>query len=259
MTYKTILVEDDGPVRWVTLNRPEAGNTFTLELLHEMKHALERSRVDDKTRVLVITGAGDKFFCLGGDKSGLPDTHTYRGVLPVVDVYELIEKHPKPVIASVNGFAVGGGHVLQVVCDISIAKESAIFRQVGPLMGSFDAGYGTWYLEDTVGKKRAKEIWFLNEKLTATQALSFGLINRVVPDHQLREATRELALTVAQRGSQALAVVKSSFAARSAGASGLSRMAHDLLLRYYLESEEAKELARSFSAHEPANPQAFGH
>ena len=109
-------------------------------------------------------------------------------MLPTLEIYESIERLQKPVIASVNGFAVGGGHVLQVVCDLTIAKESAVFRQVGPMMGSFDAGYGTWYLEDLVGKKKAKEIWFLNEKLTAKEALDLGLINKVVPDDQLRES-----------------------------------------------------------------------
>ena len=116
----------------------------------------------------------------------MEDTLLYAGVLPTLEIYESIERLQKPVIASVNGFAVGGGQVLQVVCDLTIAKESAVFRQVGPMMGSFDAGYGTWYLEDLVGKKKAKEMWFLNPKLTAREALELGLINKVVPDDKLR-------------------------------------------------------------------------
>ena len=142
-------------------------------------------RRETRTRVLVITGAGDRFFCIGGRKEGMEDTLLYAGVLPTLDMYESIERLQKPVIASVNGYAVGGGNVLQVMCDITIAKESAVFRQVGPMMGSFDAGFGTWYLEDLVGKKKAKEIWFRNPRMTAREALELGLINQVVPDDEL--------------------------------------------------------------------------
>ncbi len=123
---------------------------------------------------MVLTGAGDKFFCIGGRKEGMEDTTLYAGTLPTLEMYEAIEKLQKPVIASVNGFAVGGGNVLQMLCDCTIAKESAVFRQVGPMMGCFDAGYGTWYLEDLVGKKRAKEIWFRNPKITAQRSAGDG-------------------------------------------------------------------------------------
>jgi naphthoate synthase len=149
--------------------------------------------------------------------------------------------------------------VLQVVCDLTVAKESAIFRQVGPAMGSFDAGYGTWYLEDLVGRKRAKEIWFLNDKLTAAQALGYGLINRVVPDERLEAETMELAAAISERGSQALAAVKASFAARSSGVAGFSRLAHDHLLRYYLETRESHELGKAFAERRPADAEEFGH
>ena len=124
-------------------------------------------------------------------------TTLYAGVLPTLEMYEAIDRIQKPVIASVNGFAVGGGKVLQVVCDLTIAKQSAVFRQVGPMMGSFDAGYGTWYLEDLVGKKKAKEMWFLNPKMSADEALAIGLINKVVPDDKLKEETRKFALEIA--------------------------------------------------------------
>src|SRR5437588_5262875 len=129
-------------------------------------------------------------------------------------MYESIERLQKPVTASVNGYAVGGGNVLQVMCDITIAKESAIFRQVGPMMGSFDAGYGTWYLEDLIGKKKAKELWFRNPKLSAQEALDLGLVNKVVPDGDLARATMEMALEISERGSYALAAVKAAFLAR---------------------------------------------
>ncbi|HEX2216100.1 MAG TPA: enoyl-CoA hydratase-related protein, partial [Xanthobacteraceae bacterium] len=186
------------------------------------------------------------------------ETTLYAGVLPTLEMYEAIDRLQKPVIASVNGFAVGGGNVLQMVCDLTIAKQSAVFRQVGPMMGSFDAGYGTWYLEDLVGKKKAKEIWYRNPKMSADEALALGLINKVVPDDKLKEETREFALEVAERGSFALASVKAAFNARHGGVSGLARMAHDLLLRSYLESEESHELASAFREKRTPDPAKFG-
>ena len=173
-------------------------------------------------------------------------------------MYEAIDRLPKPVIARVNGFAVGGGNVLQVVCDLTIAKESAVFRQVGPMMGSFDAGYGTWYLEDLVGKKKAKEIWYRNPKITAQEALDMGMINKVVPDDRLREETRAMALEIAERGPFALAAIKGAFNARHGGVGGLSRVTHDLLLRSYLESEESKELSQAFAGKRKPDSSKFG-
>ncbi len=258
-SYKTILYAEDGPVGTITLNRPQDGNMFTPEMCLEIRDCINEIRRETRTRVLVLTGAGDRFFCIGGRKEGMPHTMLYAGVLPVLDMYESIERLQKPVIASVNGFAVGGGHVLHMVCDLTIAKESAVFRQVGPMMGSFDAGFGTWYLEDLVGKKKAKEIWFTNPKMSAAEALSLGLINKVVPDAELATATRQLALEICKRGPFALASIKTAFLARHGGVAGLSRMAHDLLLRPYLETDESKELARSFAAKTDPDPGAFGH
>jgi naphthoate synthase len=256
-TYANLIIEDQGPVTWITLNRPDHGNSLTPESLRELKDALDRTRADRTSRVIVLTGSGDRFFCVGGEKTGpLSDLH-YGTVMPIIDVYQLIEQHPKPIIACVNGYAVGGGNVLQMVCDLTIAKASAIFRQVGPLVGSFDAGFGTWYLEDLIGRKRAKEMWFLNEKLTASRALEIGLINRVVPDEQLGVETQRMAEEIAQRGSQALAAVKLSFGARTGGVAGFSRISHDLLLRYYLESEESRELQSAFRDDRPADPARF--
>jgi naphthoate synthase len=256
--YKTILYSEDGPVGTITLNRPQDGNMFTQEMCLEVRDCINEIRRETRTRAVVLTGAGDRFFCIGGRKEGMPDTLLYAGVLPVLDMYESIERLQKPVIASVNGFAVGGGNVLQMLCDLTIAKESAVFRQVGPMMGSFDAGFGTWYLEDLVGKKRAKEIWMLNPKLTAAEALQLGLINKVVPDAQLAAATRELALEVCKRGPFALASIKTAFLARHGGVAGLSRMAHDLLLRPYLDTKESKELGRAFRERTDPDPDTFG-
>jgi naphthoate synthase len=259
MSYETILYREDGPLGWLTLNRPEDGNMFTAAMCHEIRDCIDAVRRETRTRVLVITGAGEKFFCIGGRKDGLEDTTLYAGMLPTLEIYESIERLQKPVIASVNGYAVGGGQVLQVMCDLTIAKESAVFRQVGPMMGSFDAGYGTWYLEDLVGKKKAKEIWFTNPRLTAREALAIGLVNRVVPDDRLQDETRKLALEVAERGAFALASIKAAFTARHGGVSGLARLSHDLLLRLYLDTDESQELGEAFRGKRSPDPDRFGH
>ena len=258
MKFSEILYEEDGPIGRLTLNRPDDGNMFTPIMCHEVRDCINEIRRETRTRVVVLTGSGDKFFCIGGRKEGMQDTNLYAGVLPTLEMYESIDRLQKPVIASVNGFAVGGGNVLQMVCDLTIAKEGAVFRQVGPMMGSFDAGYGTWYLEDLVGKKRAKEMWYTNKKINAQEALAMGLINRVVPDSELAGETTSFAMEVAGRGSVALASIKASFNARHGGVGGLSRLAHDLLLRQYLNTEESKELRDSFADRRSPDPEKFG-
>jgi naphthoate synthase len=258
LAFETILYAEDGPIGTITLNRPNDGNMFTAQMCHEIRDCIETIRRETRTRVIVLTGAGDRFFCIGGRKEGMEDTNLYAGVLPTLEMYEAIDRVQKPVIASVNGFAVGGGNVLQMVCDLTIAKQSAVFRQVGPMMGSFDAGYGTWYLEDLVGKKKAKEIWYRNPKMSADEALALGLINKVVPDGKLAEETRKFALDVAERGAFALASVKAAFNARHGGVGGLARMAHDLLLRGYLRSEESHELSRAFAEKRSPDASKFG-
>lgn len=257
--YIEIVYREDGPIGTITLNRPNDGNMFTVTMCHEIRDCINEIRRETRTRVLVITGSGDKFFCIGGRKEGMEDTTLYAGVLPTLEMYESIDRLQKPVIAAVNGFAVGGGNVLQVVCDLTIAKESAVFRQVGPMMGSFDAGYGTWYLEDLVGKKRAKDIWYRNPKMTAREALEIGLVNKVVPDAEFETATRKYAMEVAERGAFALASVKAAFNARHGGVSGLARMAHDLLLPGYLDTDESKELAASMAGKRKPDTTKFGH
>jgi naphthoate synthase len=175
----------------------------------------------------------------------------------MVDVYELLDTVPKPVIAAVNGFAVGGGNVLHVMCDLSIASEDAIFRQVGPMVGSFDAGYGTWYLEDMVGRKRAKEMWYLNKKYDARTALAMGLVNEVVPADQVMGRALEMANELKSRGPQAIAALKAAFSARNHGVLGQARISHDLLLTKYLTTEEAHEMSASFSEKRPPDPEHF--
>ena len=257
MEYEDMMYTKKGHVAHLTINRPQAGNMFRSKTLYEMKAALEDSRVDVAIRVVVLSGAGGKFFCIGGDKADLTKTLSYEGVLPVLDVYDLIDKHPKPVIAAVDGYAVGGGNVLHVVCDFTIATDRSVFRQVGPMMGSFDAGYGTWYLEDLVGKKKAKEIWMLGRKYTAHEALAIGLVNAVVPPDQLETEVNRWCQELINRGPQALNAVKSSFAAKYSGVVGFSRVAHDLLLTYYAQSQEAKELFRSFNEKTEPNEEKF--
>ncbi len=167
--------------------------------------------------------------------------------MPIVDVYQAIDTIAKPIIAAVNGFAVGGGNVLHTMCDLTIAADNAVFRQVGPMVGSFDAGYGTWYLEDTIGRKRAKEMWYLNRKYTAEQALSMGLVNEVVPVDKLDARAREVASELIARSPLALGALKVAFSARHNGVSGQARMAHDQQLTLYLTTHEAQETSRAFS------------
>jgi naphthoate synthase len=259
MSYEEILYTEEGAIGIITLNRPDDGNMFTARMCHEIRDCINEIRRETRTRVLILTGAGERFFCLGGRKDGMEDTQLYAGVLPTLDMYESVDRLQKPVIAAVNGFAVGGGNVLQMMCDITIAADNAMFRQVGPMVGSFDAGYGTWYLEDLVGKKRAKEIWYRNPKISPEEAERMGLINKVVPASELMSAARTMALEIADRGAFALASVKSAFNARHGGVNGLSRMAHDLLLRGYLDSDEHEELADSFAGRRKPDSSKFGH
>lgn len=262
LEFEDILVEVHAGVAWVTIHRESKGNAFRVRTVHELVDALEAARRNADIRSVVLTGAGTKFFCIGGDhdhtgEADHDDRIHYGNVFPVVDLYDMIDKMAKPVIAMVNGYAVGGGNVLALMCDLTIAASTATFRQVGPIMGSFDAGYGTWYLEEAVGRKRAKEIWMLNRKYSAADALAMGLINEVVDPAALRERVAEICDELADRGPQALAAVKSSFHARHTGVSGLSRVALDLLTPNYYRSDESKELGRAFGAREKPDRKKF--
>lgn len=244
--YEDIRYEQRDHVVELTIQREESGNMLRHRTVLELADALRRIRADREVRVATLTGAGDRFFCIGGEKEPI-ETYDYSSVLPIVDVYELIDAIPKPVVALVNGYAVGGGNVLHTVCDLTIASASAVFRQVGPMVGSFDAGYGTTYLEETIGRKRAKELWYLNRRYDAAQALAMGLVNEVVEPDQLAARGREVAAELVQRGPLALAGLKSAFSARHTGVVGQARVAHDLLLTHYLTTGEAKELGEAFA------------
>ena len=227
------------------------------ELKKRGPQALNEARNDAGVRVVVITGAGDRFFCIGGEKEPNDGLLHYHNVPPVVDLYTLIDMMPVPVIAMVNGFSVGGGNVLANMCDLTVASEQATFRQVGPSMGSYDAGFGTWYLEDSVGRKRAKEIWYLNRKYSAKEAQAMGLVNDVAPHAELRARTEAMCEELKKRGPQALGALKAAFHARHNGVTGLSRMSIDHLVANYYHTEEAKEMGRAFNSKQDPNPDKF--
>jgi naphthoate synthase len=254
--FEDIRVESRDTTFVITVDRPEAGNKFRHQTCLELSAALQTFRLDPALRAAVLTGAGDKFFCIGGEHDPVASLDQSR-VLPIVDVYQAIDTIPKPVIAAVNGFAVGGGHVLHTVCDLTIAADTAVFRQVGPMVGSFDAGYGSWYLEDTIGRKRAKEMWYLNRKYSAAEALQMGLVNEVVPAAELRPRALAVAAELATRSPLALGALKGAFSARHNGVSGLARMAHDQQLTLYLTTGEAREVSAAFAERRSPDPERF--
>ena len=243
MTYEDIVASVENGVAIIAINRPEHANKLRFQTARELLEALRHVRETPTIDVAILTGTGDKFFCIGGEHEEL-NSLDYSSVMPVIDLYEFIDTMPKPVVAAVNGYAVGGGNVLHVVCDLAVAAPHAVFRQVGPMVGSFDAGYGTWYLEETIGRRRAKEMWYLNRKYSAEQALDMGLVNEIAAD-PLARAT-EIAQTLRQRGPFALASLKTAFSGRHTGVAGQARLAHDLLLTAYRSSQEAEELSASF-------------
>lgn len=256
-TFEDIAVARHDAVLVVTIDRQEAGNKFRHRTCLELFAAFQAFRLDPALRVAILTGAGEKFFCIGGEHDEPATSLDQSQVLPVIDVYQAIDTIPKPVIAAVNGFAVGGGNVLHTVCDLTIAADTAVFRQVGPLVGSFDAGYGTWYLEDTIGRKRAKEMWYLNRKYSADEALRMGLVNEVVPAAGLRARALAVAAEIATRSPLALGALKAAFSARHNGVSGQARIAHDQYLSAYLTTGEAHELSASFAERRAPDPGRF--
>jgi naphthoate synthase len=254
--YGDIVAVVDGAVLTLTINRADAGNKLRAQTCLELCDALQRFRLDPRLRATILTGAGDRFFCIGGEHDPVASLDQSQ-VLPIIDLYQLIDTTMKPIVAAVNGFAVGGGNVLHTVCDLTVASEAAVFRQVGPMVGSFDAGYGTWYLEDTVGRKRAKEMWYLNRKYSAAQALEMGLVNEVVPAADLLKRAHEVAGELSTRSPMALAALKAAFSGRHNGVAGQARMAHDQLLSLYLSTAEARETSESFAERRSPDPEKF--
>ncbi len=233
----------------ISINRPEKHNAFTPLTVKEMSEAMEMARQDDRVGVVILTGEGGKAFCSGGDQSvrGHGGYVGKDGVprLNVLDLQMQIRRIPKPVIAMVAGWAIGGGHVLHVLCDLSIAADNARFGQTGPNVGSFDGGFGASYLARVVGQKKAREIWFLCDQYNAQEALDMGLVNKVVPLDQLEETTVAWCEKILEKSPIALRMLKSAFNAELDGQAGIQELAGNSTLLYYL-SDEAKEGKNSF-------------
>ncbi len=248
MTYQDVLYEARDGVAWITINRPEVRNAFRARTVDELIHAFRAAWADQDVGVAVLTGAGDKAFSAGGDQrerdaagygggSGIGlDMHGLHGVMRAI---------PKPVVAMVNGFAIGGGHVLHVICDLSIAADTAIFGQVGPKVGSVDPGFGTAYLARIVGEKKAREIWYLCRQYSAQEALAMGLVNAVVPAAELRAETEKWCRELLAKSPTALRLAKQSFNADSEHLAGITELGFSALELYYA-TPEADEGRRAF-------------
>jgi len=242
--YADIVYETAEGIAKITINRPEVRNAFRPATLFELSHAFNAARDDPGIGVIILTGAGTQAFCSGGDQKirgddGYLDASGV-GRLNVLDLQVQIRRTPKPVIAMVAGYAIGGGHVLHVCCDLTIAADNAIFGQTGPKVGSFDGGYGSWLLAETVGLKKAREIWYLCRQYTAQQALDMGLVNTVVPLERLEEETVAWARELLERSPVALRMLKGALNAVTDGAAGMQQFAGDATMLFYM-SEEAQE------------------
>ncbi|HLS65467.1 MAG TPA: 1,4-dihydroxy-2-naphthoyl-CoA synthase [Pseudogracilibacillus sp.] len=242
--YEEIMYEKYNGIAKVTMNRPDTHNAFTPRTVNEMIDAFADARDDSSIGVVILTGAGDKAFCSGGDQT-VRGHGGYVGSdeiprLNVLDLQRLIRTIPKPVIAMVNGYAIGGGHVLHIVCDLTIASDNATFGQTGPKVGSFDAGYGAGLLAEMIGQKRAREIWYLCRQYTAEEAYEMGMVNKVVPQEELEKETLQWCEEILEKSSTAIRFLKASFNAATDGLAGLQQMGGDATLLYYT-TDEAKE------------------
>jgi naphthoate synthase len=251
--YEDIRYELSGDgIAKITIDRPEVRNAFRPETLIEVSEALEKAREDTTVGVVILTGEGPDAFCSGGDQrvrgdTGYVPSGAAVGRFHVSDLHVQMRRLPKPIVAMVAGYAIGGGHVLHLVCDLTIAADNARFGQVGPKVGSFDGGYGASVLSRLVGPKRAKEIWFLCRQYDAQQALAMGLINTVVPLERLEEETVQWCREMLQLSPFALRLMKASFHAEEDGFGGIQQLAHDANLLFYA-SEEAKEGREAYKA-----------
>ncbi|MBW4759282.1 1,4-dihydroxy-2-naphthoyl-CoA synthase [Prevotella denticola] len=247
--FEEILFEEYNHIAKVTINRPRYRNAFTPRTAWEMSQAFSYCREALDIRVVILTGAGDKAFCSGGDMhvKGRGGYVGGDGVprLNVLDLQMQIRRLPKPVIAMVNGYAIGGGHVLHVVCDLTVASDNAIFGQTGPKVGSFDAGFGASYLARIVGQKKAREIWFLCRQYSAVEAERMGLVNKVVPFDRLEDECVDWAETMMERSPLALRMMKAGFNAELDGQAGIQELAGDATMLYYT-LDEAQEGGRAF-------------
>ncbi|MGH7334446.1 MAG: 1,4-dihydroxy-2-naphthoyl-CoA synthase [Candidatus Rokuibacteriota bacterium] len=254
MAYTDILYEKHEGVAWVTINRPQVRNAFRTRTVRELTEAFQDARWDPAIGVVVLTGAGDKAFCSGGDQKerGQGGYATEERPMDVEALHSAIRHIPKPVIAMVNGFAVGGGHVLHVLCDLSIAADTAIFGQTGPRVGSVDAGHGTGLLARLVGEKKAREIWYMCRQYTASEALAMGLVNKVVPLKDLRSEVEQWCRELLEKSPTALALAKQSFNIDSEQRAAVAQFAHTALNLYY-QTEEAMEGRNAFVEKRPVD------
>lgn len=248
-TYQDILYQKWDGIAKVTINRPEVRNAFRPQTLFDLQHAFLDAREDSAIGTIILTGAGNDAFCSGGDQMIRGD-QGYVGAdqvprLNVLDLQKQIRSLPKPVVAMIAGYAIGGGHVLHVVCDLSIAAENARFGQTGPRVGSFDGGFGAGFLARIVGHKKAKEIWFLCRQYDAKQALDMGLVNCVVPLEQLEATTVAWCKEMLALSPMALRCLKAAFNAETDGEAGIQELAGNATLLYYM-SEEAQEGRNAF-------------
>ena len=251
MSFEDILFEKNDGVATITINRPDRLNAFRGQTVEEMIEALQDAGWDKAVGVVVLTGAGDRAFSSGGDQSvenqssqGYGSRRGTAGI-PIEELQNLIRDIPKPVIAKVRGYAIGGGNVIATVCDLTIASENAIFGQVGPSMGSVDPGYGTAYLARIVGEKKAREIWYMCRQYTAREALEMGLANAVVPDAELDAEVARWCADIMDRSPTALAIAKRSFNADTDHIKGIGALGFEALKLYYA-TEESKEGGRAF-------------
>ena len=246
-TYEDILYDVTDGVARVTINRPDRMNALRPNSYEELIDALDQAAWDEQVGVIVLTGAGDRAFCIGGDNAQGKSERRGRGIIgvPVEYIHSLIRDAPKPVIARVNGYAIGGGNVLATLCDLTIAAESAQFGQVGPKVGSVDPGYGTAYLARVVGEKKAREMWYLCRRYTATEAVAMGLANVCVPDEQLDEEVHKWCDELMERSPTALAIAKRSFNADTEHLRGVALAGFQTVGLYY-NTDEAKEMSAAF-------------
>lgn len=242
MSYEDILYEERNGAAWIIINRPDVYNAFRGTTCEELIKAFNKAGYDPDIGVIVLAGAGDKAFCTGGDQSTHDGTYDGRGLLglPVEDVQAAIRDVPKPVIARVQGYAIGGGNVFATLCDMTICSESAIFGQVGPKMGSVDPGYGTAYLARCVGEKKAREIWYMCRRYSGQEAVDMGLANICVADDQLDTEVEKWCAEIMEKSPTALMIAKRSFNADSENIRGIGNQGM-LSVKMYYESEESKE------------------
>ena len=258
--YDDILVEALEGVCTVTINRPHRHNAFRGQTIEELIGAFRAAWADPSIRVVILTGAGDRAFSTGGDVKQRLESGDYgptqSGLFEVDSFHRLIRDIPKPVIAAVNGLAIGGGHVLHVLCDVSIASSTARFGQVGPRVGSFDAGFGTTYLARVIGEKRAREMWYFCRQYDAGAAERIGLVNAVVPPERLMEEARDWALQVAAMSPTAIRYLKASFNTDTEHQAGLANFAAEALANY-VTTDEGMEGVRAFGDKRPPDFSTF--